>query len=264
MRCPTAAALLDVWESGLAKTSVDRLLVLLAAAHPEEPAKALAELSIGERDGRLLRMREALFGSRLPNTTRCPACSERLEWESDVADLFVRSPALTGDPVTVSQDTAESIQPTSRRSELELAAEGCRITFRLPNSDDMIALSGQFDVEQARNQLLERCVIAASATDGAPLQLADLPQATLEGLVREMERSDPQANLQIDMTCSACGHSWQVAFDIGSFLWAEIDAWAKRTLRAVDVLARTYGWREAEVLNMSPTRRQIYLEMASQ
>ena len=41
-------------------------------------------------------------------------------------------------------------------------------------------------------------------------------------------------------------------------------AWARRTLRDVHVLARAYGWREADVLALSPTRRQIYVELSRQ
>ncbi|MGH8523199.1 MAG: phage baseplate protein, partial [Gammaproteobacteria bacterium] len=78
------------------------------------------------------------------------------------------------------------------------------------------------------------------------------------------ERADPQSNLQISLTCPACGHCWEALFDIVFFLWAEINHWAERTLRAVHLLARAYGWREADVLAMSPTRRQMYLGMASQ
>ena len=50
-------------------------------------------------------------------------------------------------------------------------------------------------------------------------------------------------------------------FDIVSFFWAEIDAWARRVLREVNVLARAYGWRESDILALSPVRRQIYLSM---
>jgi hypothetical protein len=147
---------------------------------------------------------------------------------------------------------------------MEIAAEGFQVQFRLPNSGDMVALSGQRDVELIRKQLLERCLVEAFTAGGAPVQLGQLPESVLEVVIQEMERRDPQANLQIELNCAACGHCWEAAFDIGSFLWAEIDAWAKRTLRAVDLLARTYGWREADILAMSPTRRQIYLEMARQ
>ena len=61
--------------------------------------------------------------------------------------------------------------------------------------------------------------------------------------------------------CASCGHRHEVAFDIASFFWGEIDAWASRTFLDVHALAKAYGWREAEILAMSPRRRQHYLDL---
>ncbi len=53
--------------------------------------------------------------------------------------------------------------------------------------------------------------------------------------------------------------------DIASFLWKALHAWAKLMLGDVHELARAYGWTEADILALpSPTRRQIYLELARQ
>ena len=39
------------------------------------------------------------------------------------------------------------------------------------------------------------------------------------------------------------------------------DAWALRTLAEVHRLASAYGWREQDILALSPARRQLYLGM---
>jgi len=80
-------------------------------------------------------------------------------------------------------------------------------------------------------------------------------------LVTQIAALDPRARIELDLSCANCGHSWQTVFDIAGFLWAEINAWAPRTLRDVHTLARAYGWREADILGMSPRRRQSYLEL---
>lgn len=74
-------------------------------------------------------------------------------------------------------------------------------------------------------------------------------------------QADPQANVQLNVSCPACSHQWQMTFDILSFFWTEISAWAQRILREVHVLASAYGWHEADVLAMSSMRRQCYLQM---
>ena len=50
--------------------------------------------------------------------------------------------------------------------------------------------------------------------------------------------------------------------DVGSFVWAELHAHGRRVLREVDVLARAYGWTEAEVLALGERRRAAYLALA--
>lgn len=246
MRAPTAAELLCVWENGLRQGPIDRALGLLEAVYPDQPAETLAELSIGERDAHLLWVREVLFGPRITSTTLCPRCSERLEWESEVAELCVD-------------------EGRASTAELYVEAETYRLKFRLPNSHDLAALSdGKDGSNERRTQLLERCLTEASTPEGEALRIEQLPEAALQAIVREMDRADPQSNLLTSLTCPSCGHCWEALFDIVSFLWAELNNWAERTLRMVHLLARTYGWREADILAMSPTRRQIYLEMVSQ
>jgi hypothetical protein len=79
-----------------------------------------------------------------------------------------------------------------------------------------------------------------------------------------MQSSDPQADLRFTLHCQVCSHEWEAGFDIAQFLWTEVDAWASRTLFDVHCLARAYGWREADILSLSPWRRQCYLEMLTQ
>lgn len=247
MHAPTAAELLSLWENGLRQGPIDRALSVLEAAYPEQSADTLAGLSIGERDARLFRVREICFGPRIICTMLCPRCAERLEWESKVAELCVHEGKISS-------------------AELCVEAEAYRLRFRLPNSRDLAAVCEDGDGDRKgdrRQRLLRRCLMGATTPEGGTLRMEQLPETALQAMVREMERADPQSNLHIRLACPACGHGWQGLFDIVSFLWAEINHWAERTLRAVHVLAHAYGWREADILSMSPTRRQMYLEMAS-
>jgi hypothetical protein len=89
-----------------------------------------------------------------------------------------------------------------------------------------------------------------------------LPATVRDALARRMGELDPQADVHTRVVCPECAHAWQAVFDIVSFLWAELDGWAQRFLRDVHVLASAYGWREDDVLALSPWRRQIYLQLA--
>jgi uncharacterized protein (UPF0212 family) len=244
----SAWELLDVWERGLAQPPVQRVLTLLAAADPEAPPDALAALSIGQRDARLLTLREWTFGPQLVSLATCPGCSERLELTFNVADIRVPSPSQG--------EGWEGVET------LSLSAASHEVRFRLPNSLDLAAIAEHEDVTATRRLLLERCLLGAQH-DGEEVALDQLPDGVIDALVKRMGQADPQADVQLDLSCPACGHQWQAAFDIASFFWSEINAWAYRILREVYILASAYGWREADILAMSPWRRQLYLEMVS-
>ena len=84
----------------------------------------------------------------------------------------------------------------------------------------------------------------------------------MAAVLQAMSELDPEAETRFDLVCAACGHLWSALFDITAFFWTEIQALAQRLLHDVTTLARLYGWREADILAMSNTRRTYYLERA--
>lgn len=243
MRPLTAQEVLSAWEAGRHRPPVDRALLLLAKACPAESWDALARLPIGQRDAQLLTLREWTFGPNLVSVARCPACGERLELNFTVDD--------------VRTEAASSLD-----EDLSLSVAGYAVRFRLPNSEDLMALAGTSEEEEARRHLLGRCLLAAHRDEGEVLA-DELPPDVTEAVVRQMSEADPQANVYSALHCPSCAHAWQVAFDIVAFFWAELETWAYRTLREVHMLARAYGWREADILALSPWRRQFYLAILS-
>lgn len=243
MRAFSAHDLLRVWEVGEDQHPLDRALTLLSAACPEQTWDELASLAIGERDRRLLTLREQTSGPRLNGFAECPKCAERLEFAFSVADLRVAD-----------HDAAEDAP--------ELIIDGLELRFRLPNSRDLAGVLGSQDLDAARSLLVRRCVLGASC-DGAPVAAGELPAGAITTLARRMAERDPQAEVLLDLRCPACDHAWQALFDIVAFFWEELAVQAKRLLREVHTLAQNYGWREAEILGMSTRRRQFYLEMVS-
>jgi hypothetical protein len=244
MRALSALDLLTVWERGLDQPPVYQALALLAAAWPDESPTTLAELSIGERDARLLTLREWLFGPSLTSVAGCPTCGEQLELAFSVADI--RAEPAGADAAV-----------------LHASAAGYTVDFRLPNSLDLLACADALDEDAARQTLLARC-LTGSSHDGAATSSEILPATVLDLVVTQMAAADPQADVQLALACPACGHTWQAAFDILAYLWSELHAWARRTLYDVHCLAAAYGWREADILALSPWRRQFYLGAVSQ
>ena len=235
-----ASELLSIWEQGIDRPMFERALLLLAAASGQS-MDSLATLSIGQRDLKLLELREALFGRSVPCIITCPSCAERLELNLD------------SDALRVSAKT-DGVQP-----EHTLETEGFTLKYRLPNSADLYLIN--FASGNGQDLLLQSCLITAHRGT-RELACTELPSEVLDALSSAMVEADPQSHLELALTCPACEHAWSAVFDITSYLWSEIQNWAVRTMREVCLLARAFSWSEAEILAMSPLRRQLYLQGA--
>jgi uncharacterized protein YbaR (Trm112 family) len=232
--------LLAVWEKGIDRAMFERALLLLEAVSGESQ-ESLAELTIGQRDLRLLELRETLFGYALPCLTACPACHEPLELNLNSNDLRVAK---------------EAHYEQARHM---LTIDGLTLEYRLPNSFDLSEASSALGSHNAREILLGRCLLTACDGDNEVAYDALQPKV-LDALATAMAEADPQSHLELVLTCPSCEQNWSMVFDITSYLWSEIQNWAMRTLREVYLLASAFGWREADILALSPLRRQLYLQ----
>ncbi|NEP48898.1 MAG: phage baseplate protein [Moorea sp. SIO3C2] len=242
MRPLTANELIRCWEIGQSQHPLDRALTLLSFACPEKPRATLATMSIGQRDAYLLTLREITFGEQMNSWVNCPECSERLEFTMKTSQMRL---------VELREPKAE--QYIINVGEWELH-------YRLPNSWDLAGIVGSKDDEKAARHLRQNCLVGASRW-GQKWGYNDLPEDVIEKMVEAIAAADPQIEILLDLDCPACSHNWQVMLDIVWFIWKEISAKAQRILQEVHLLARFYGWREADILSMSTLRRQYYLSL---
>lgn len=249
MRPLSVPELLTVWERGLSAFPFERALAILSVASPESSPAALARLSIGRRDANLLQLREWAFGSELPILATCPSCRQTLELTIPVSALRV----------SVNPTGATTGEPTGD-IESSLMLQDYEVRYRSPNTEDIAGCAGLEFVASRRNLLA--CCVADARCQGKSVSAEDLPEDVSQKVVEQLAAIDPQADTRLDLTCPECHQRWTEVFDIVSFFWTEIDAWARRILREVNVLARAYGWHESDILALSPVRRQIYLSMA--
>jgi hypothetical protein len=246
VRALTPAELLSVWEWGQERSALERGLALLTAASPDETAEVMMSLSLGRRDERLLLLRELQFGPELDSQVSCPSCGDHLELALRAPDLRALLPS----------------PPDNPHGEAEW--NGWRVVFRLPDSRDLLDVTAHTGGEAGRQELLRRCVVRVIPPIGSnesSVDTRDMPPELEEALAARMEHEDAAAMLTAELTCPSCGHHWTAAFDILSYLWEEVRAWAYRTLREIHLLASAYGWRETDILAISPWRRQVYLQM---
>lgn len=223
MRTLTAAEVLSVWECSLGRPPLRQALDLLTCSAPEQP---WARLPFGQVCRGLFHLRSLLFGPVMPGIVSCPKCGEQMEFTFE-CDSIEGAPA---EPATL----------------LRIESGERQLEMRLPTAGDLLAV-------RSGAELLQRCAASSVTADH------DLLQAASECVAK----ADPLSETLLDLVCAACGHPWQAALDIVSYLGREIAYEARRLLSDVHRLASAYGWSESDILAMSPARRRAYLEMAA-
>ena len=241
MRALAAAEILQLWETACRFHPVDQALSVLLLAVPGSSRDDLAALPLGQRDAALLAVRQATFGDALPGKSRCPRCDETVEFELSCRALL-----------------ANPVEPRSRH----FNQDGYSVNVRPLNSFDLAAAASESTLRQARAVLLERCLSDLSFEDRA-IDPDALPPVIKHRIAATVQATDPHAEILLDLDCPACQHRWQRMLDIGQLLWTEISTRAQRLLLEVHLLARAYGWTEAETLELSAARRALYLQMVT-
>ena len=122
MRALSAAELLEAWERGLDANLTERMLILLGASCTDRNRSELADMPLGGRDALLLELRLLLFGPACTAVVSCPGCGEQLESTFPLVRMRIEDP-----------------QPTAV---LRLQSGGVSVAFRVPSSNDLLALTG--------------------------------------------------------------------------------------------------------------------------
>ncbi|MPY52216.1 T4 family baseplate hub assembly chaperone [Streptomyces acidicola] len=247
-----AADLLATWEAGLAEAPAGRALLLHRTARPDLDAQGLPVLPVGAREADLFTLRRALFGERMQVRLECGACGEDMEFDLDAGE-FARS--LSGRDESIVRVGEDGREETVIR----VAEGGWDVQFRLPGVADLTAVARAAD---PRGALLARCLVSA-VRDGADVSADELPVPVQRRIAEAVEAADPGADVTLTIACPECGQATRAELDIASYLWTELDAWARDVLLDVHLLATAYGWSEPEILALSPLRRRYYLELCA-
>jgi hypothetical protein len=237
----SAEAVLAIWEQAPIDDAVRGPLTVLAHAYPELSEDNLLDLSIGERDSLLLQLRHQLFGENLDGFAHCPSCDERLEFSITVGEI-----RRTGYPGVLDRV-------------LDVKTSDVQARMRLPNSHDLVQIQRCQNPERAAHLLFERCIERIEC-QGRRLTPGELPEDLLAMLDERLSQQQGLADLELEIQCDACGHSWKAQLDIASFFIRELGRYAGQLLDQVHMLATAYGWTEQAILGMHPHRRSAYLE----
>jgi hypothetical protein len=227
MQTLTQADLLALWETGRSLHPLDQGVLAAQAALPEEK-ESIADWPMGRRNRVLAEWRWRTFGRALRGSAACRVCGEKLEFELDGRGMVDGAASASGGSVEVG----------GRR-------------LRLPTSRDLATLVQESDEAAAVQRLLRQL------SDDSERLWSKQEIATAEAA---LAAADPMAEIRLSFECPSCAASFEESLDLPTFVWAELEALARRLLSDVHRLASAYGWSEREILGLSAARREFYLE----
>jgi hypothetical protein len=197
----------------------------------------VGKLLVGDRDFLILQLRRMTLGDRFAAVFSCPACKRAMD-----ADFFAGDISVEPRPqnVTVFEWRRDPAPP---------------VRFRLPNGVDQEAVAN-LSTAEAVDVLLSRCVVDDG---GVPLTAEERAI-----VIDEMDRLAPQIDLELDLKCPECDHSFTTPFDCTAFFFSEIRAQSRHLMREVHYLALHYHWSEAEILGLQRERRRGYLALLNE
>jgi len=215
---------------------------------PMEPvtSDAVKQLTVGDREALLLRLRQITLGDRIACVLSCPACASTMDLDLQIRELLIPP------------------YPHAREfHQAELIDEGHSYTvvFRLPNGSDQEAAAqvAAESVDDAADFVLRRCVAEIKREDDPAL--GNLPHVVRQALPQKMAELDPQAEVLLNLTCPECTAGFVVPFDIGDYLYREFSSREREFYRGVHALSLYYHWTEHAILGLSRRKRDLYLDL---
>ena len=220
---------------------VTKLLSACLVRLDYEPVNAemIGKLLVGDRDYLILQLRRMTLGDHFAAVFSCPACKRAMDVEFLAQDIVIEPRPQNDAIYTWRGDGAQ-----------------WPISYRLPTGTDQEAVA---DLSQAEavEALLARCIFPGFNTPPP----SDEERAAV---IAEMDRLAPQIDLELELNCPECGHSFTMPFDCTSFFLSEIRAQSRHLMREVHYLALHYHWSESEILNLQRDRRRGYLALLNE
>lgn len=231
-----AQTILDLADAAHGESPIARALRVAVVAGAD--AASLRDAPLGRLHAVTLGFHAALAGPLLEAVATCPACASLIEF-------------------TLDGDALRGLDCESAGGELSMMTDAgqWRVRWHAPTAGDLMEVAGRTDAASALLALC--CEVIGPSGEGA----TDAPVEVVERIETALAVADPLAEVTVGLECPECGAVFDADIDPIAFVWREVQARARRLLREVDVLARAYGWTEAEVLALSEQRRIAYLEI---
>jgi hypothetical protein len=205
------------------------LLAYLSALSTE---KDWATLTVTDFEVLLLDLRGRLLGDSCDLALACRACGAQVEISFRIAQF------LTG----IRSSLPAHVEAAPDRPGW-FVYEG--VAFRLPTAGDQAAVAGHADAVQ---RLIERCI-----------DRRDVSARMRSRIERAMAAMAPEVSRPLIGSCPECGKKVEAPLHVTWLVANELTREAARLYDEVDLIARTYHWQEADILELPRHRRRAYL-----
>ena len=223
----SSKTMLHAWDHGRDALPAERALVLLSLAGHDA-----LHWPLGERDATLLRVYGQTFGDRFEAHGPCSTCGEGIEMR------------LSASRYVAAARSAE-------QGTLQQGAWSVRLR-PVTTQDVLRAVDGQ--------SLVRACIVDVRF-EGEHADPDVLPTEVLQAGAEHLAVLDPFSEVTIQTRCASCGELASLTLDVSSFVWTEVGRRARALASDVVQLASRFGWSEAEILDMSAARRELYLSL---
>jgi hypothetical protein len=218
-------------------------------------ADLVCDLTVGDRDYLLVKLREATFGPGVSRVLACPhdGCGAKMDLDLVVDDFTI---------------TERPTQP-SHRLQLDGQADGAalEVEFRAPRGRELewIAEHATASADELCDRLLHRCVVRVSTEGGGGASsFSALSAASRRALAAAIEEAGPQVELEVELVCPDCARTFDVEIDPASLLLEDVGAGRAAFERELHVLAFHYHWSLRELLELTRSRRQQFLRVLAE
>jgi len=236
---------------------LSRCVRRIGPLQPVDEAQA-RDLSVGDRQYLLLKLRALTFGDKVDLSARCPwgDCGEAVDVDFLISDVPIKEGRMQARSREIELAPAVAADSGFDRAALP-------VHFRLPTGADQEAVSPLL----ARNEaaaatlLLSRCIERIGDAAATLESVQRLSAAARLEIERAMEAAAPGIELTVEAKCPQCGRAFAVPFDVQDLLLGEARGSHELLMREIHYLAYHYHWSESDILGLPRERRRRYIEI---
>ena len=220
----------------------------------------IRNLSIGDRNFLLLKIREITFGSKISAVVPCPwhGCGAKMDIDFNIEDIPVRAGSKPAQKwYTISLVRNHFTNPDSFTETVEM-------NIRVPDGEDQEVISPLLEINQvhASKVLLSRCISYKGDSGDSIMKIVDnLTSGGIHYIEQQIEELSPAVDMTIETNCPQCKRAFDVPLNIQDFFFGELKISKHMLRREVHYLAYHYHWSEQEIMSFPRDTRREYIEI---